>query len=498
MMRFFSSPLSRSFALMVILASSILTTVITSIQIWFDYRSNVASTQHVHEQVGLSYSASLASSLWTFDDVLVRSQLDGIANLKEIEAAEITSKDGTQWTAGERKSIYKLQQEIPLIYENGGYEQELGRLLITSSLDSIYWALAEKFAIVLVLNFVKTTCMSLVILYLFYCLIGRHLIDLVTHLANLDLMKSVAPFQLDRGARRKENDELDKLADVINVMHAGIQSSYRDIADYRDKLELALQKERELSGLQRQFVSMVSHEFRTPLAIIDGNAQRLLRKKTPVPQDRLNSALEKVRLTVRRLTELMESVLSAARLEDGRIEFESDECQIVDLLSEIASAYQELDSTHEIVPDFSQLPQTIDADDKLLRQVFSNLISNAMKYSPAGTSIWIKGWVEEPRNIVISIRDEGVGIPKEEQNKLFERFFRASTSTGIAGTGIGLHLVKHLIDMHKGTILIQSEIGKGTEFIVTLPIVQHATQTSAVDNKQLEKPDQTGVALSCA
>lgn len=470
----------------------------TSIQIWFDYRSNVALTQHVHKQVETSYSTSLASSLWTYDDGLVRSQLEGIANLKEIEAAEITSNDGIQWTAGERKSAYVLQQEIPLMFKNGNDEQKLGRLLITSSMDSIYWALAEKFLIILALNFIKTTCMSIIIIYVFYRFVGRHLIDLATHLANLNLTSSTSLFQLDRRTKQRTNDELDQLAEVINVMHAGIQSSYQDIADYRDKLELTLQNERELSGLQRQFVSMVSHEFRTPLAIIDGNAQRLLRKKTPIPQDRLHGVLEKIRLTVRRLTELMESVLSAARLEDGKIRFEPGECRIVGLLSDVASGYQELDNTHKVIQDFDQLPQTIDADDKLLRQVFSNLISNAVKYSPAGTSIWVKGWAEGPKNIQVSIRDEGVGIPKEEQNKLFERFFRASTSTGIAGTGIGLHLVKHLIDMHKGTIGIQSGTGEGTEFVVTLPIIQCTNENSAAGYKQIEKEDLNGVVLSSA
>lgn len=496
MMRFFSSPLSRSFALMVILASTILTTVITSIQIWFDYKSNVALTHQVHSQVGLSYSASLASSLWTYDDGLVQSQLDGIANLKEVEAAEITSEDGTQWSAGERQSVYTLQQEIPLAVEEDGKRQVLGQMLIISSLDNIYWALAEKFAIILVLNFVKTMCMSIIILYLFYCTIGRHLIDLATHLQDFDLTEPIPEFKLDRKPKGRVTDELDKLTRAMNIMHVGIHSAYQEIADYRDKLECGLKKERELSGLQRQFVSMVSHEFRTPLAIIDGNAQRLLRKKTPVSQDRMNGILGKIRLTVARLTELMESVLSAARLEDGKIKFQPGECRVIDLLNEATSGYQEFDHSHKFISDLERLPQTIVADEKLLRQVFSNLISNAVKYSPAGTTIWVTGRSDCPEHILVSVRDQGVGIPKEEQKKLFERFFRASTSTGIAGTGIGLHLVKHLIEMHDGTISVQSEPDVGTEFIIKIPVHQRADQNTLLESQPPAEDDRIGAALS--
>lgn len=228
-------------------------------------------------------------------------------------------------------------------------------------------------------------------------------------------------------------------------------------------------KERELSGLQRQFVSMVSHEFRTPLAIIDGIAQRIMRRLDKLGPDTVRESQQKVRLAVTRLTELMESVLSASRLEEGRIAFEPDVCPLVDLITDIHNSYSELNKDREIFLDVDRLPKTMIADGKLLRQIISNLLSNAIKYSPGGKRVWVNGHLDEQNDLLIAVRDEGVGIPEAELAKLFQRFFRASTSAGIAGSGIGLNLVQHFVELHGGRIEVDSTEGVGSTFTVRFP-----------------------------
>ena len=121
--------------------------------------------------------------------------------------------------------------------------------------------------------------------------------------------------------------------------------------------------------------------------------------------------------------------------------------------------------------DIDRLPKTITADGKLLRQVVSNLLSNAIKYSPDRKRVWVTGHLDEHNDIVLSVRDEGVGIPSAELDKLFKRFFRASTSTGIAGSGIGLNLVQHMVELHGGRIDVESTEGVGSTFTVRLPYV---------------------------
>ncbi|MGH1483886.1 MAG: ATP-binding protein [Geminicoccales bacterium] len=239
-------------------------------------------------------------------------------------------------------------------------------------------------------------------------------------------------------------------------------------------IEKALCKEQEISGLQRQFVSMVSHEFRTPLAIIDGAAWRIHRRFENLAPDHARDSLGKIRRSVSRLVELMESVLAAARLEDGKIRLKPSSCNLAEILDDLATSYSEVNPHRRIVSELDDLPQEVIADANLLRQVFSNLISNAIKYSPDGGGIWIDGRRAENGDAVISVRDEGLGIPKIELDNLFERFFRASTAVGIAGSGIGLHLAHQLVEMHGGKLEVDSELAVGTTFTVHLPLLTTA------------------------
>lgn len=235
------------------------------------------------------------------------------------------------------------------------------------------------------------------------------------------------------------------------------------------RLEEALDRERELTDLQRQFVSMVSHEFRTPLAIISGSIQRLRRRFDRLTTDQLLSGFDRVERAVKQLVHLMESTLSASRLEAGSIAITFKNCDIRALLEDACFDQQAMAKRHEIVTDLEALPPKIQGDEALLRQVFSNLLSNAVKYSPEGQYVWVDGRLEDEQ-AVISVRDQGVGIPDSELPRLFERFFRASTATGISGTGIGLNFVRHLVEMHAGTIAVSTVAGKGSVFTVSLPL----------------------------
>ena len=258
---------------------------------------------------------------------------------------------------------------------------------------------------------------------------------------------------------------------ALEIELARHRDHLEDMVDERTRqLEQALDKERALNGLQRQFVSMVSHEFRTPLAIIDGTIQRLVRKPDKVTTERIGDIGKKIRGSVARLIGLIESVLDAAHLEEGRIKFQPVSCSVRDMLQDLRATYQETYPKHCINLDADRLPELVTADERLLRQIFSNLVSNAVKYSPEGSTVHIRGWPVDGRAFCIAVQDNGVGIPEAERSRLFERFFRASTSTGIAGTGIGLHLTQHFVQLHRGRIDIESTEGEGSTFTVQLPI----------------------------
>jgi signal transduction histidine kinase len=250
-----------------------------------------------------------------------------------------------------------------------------------------------------------------------------------------------------------------------------IENATRKLKINAEELKEALAKEQKLSKLQREFVSMASHEFRTPLAIIDTTAQRM---KSRADKNQLTSGdaiqrVEKIREAVKRMTRLMDSTLTAARMEEGKIEIEIGPCDIGGLIREVSERQQEVDEEHIISCDLDGLPETIQADTGALEQVLANLLSNAVKYAPDAPEIEVKAQAEKD-HVVISVRDHGLGIDEDDLNRIGERFFRARTSTGIAGTGIGFNLARNLVEMHEGTISVESKKGEGSTFTIRLPI----------------------------
>jgi len=236
-------------------------------------------------------------------------------------------------------------------------------------------------------------------------------------------------------------------------------------------LQKTLAKEQDLNKLQQQFVSMASHEFRTPLAIIDTAAQRMKRRadENRLTPEEAVQRVDKIRDAVGRMTQLMESTLNTARMEEGKFKVKIKPCDIGKVVREVCVRQQEISKSHVISFDLADLPFTIQADTDSLEQVLTNLLSNAVKYAPDAPNIEVKTR-REGHQVVISVRDHGIGIDTEDLHRIGERFFRAKTSTGIVGTGIGLNLVRTLVEMHGGTMSLDSKKGEGSTFTVHLPI----------------------------
>lgn len=275
-------------------------------------------------------------------------------------------------------------------------------------------------------------------------------------------------FSVDITERKKVEAELRQHRDHLQDMVDRATVSLRTKAQ---ELQTALAKEKELNEMRDQFVSMASHEFRTPLTIIDTAAQRLTRKldKNMLDADGAQKKIENIRSAVRRMTRLMESTLAAARLNEGKIAIEIAPCSPATLLHEACIRQAELAPTHQITCNVSRLPAEIAADSGSLEQIFSNLLSNAVKYSSSDPRVEVVGW-EEANHAVIAVHDYGIGIDKEDLGQIGEKFFRAKTSTGIAGTGIGLNLSKTLVEMHGGRFEVSSKAGEGSVFVIRLPI----------------------------
>ncbi|MBM6595557.1 sensor histidine kinase [Microvirga pudoricolor] len=252
-----------------------------------------------------------------------------------------------------------------------------------------------------------------------------------------------------------------------------------DITAYKQAataLQSALERERETTMAYRSFVSMVSHQFRTPLAILDSGAQRLLRRGQALTQDELATRVQRMRNATNRLTRLVESVLNAAKLDAGRLEVNPSSCNLSAMIGDLCERQREMTPHADIRFDAPLMPIQTRCDTILIEQVVINLLSNAVKYSGENPLVEVKVWVDAGQAFC-SVRDTGIGIPADELSKIFDRFYRARTASGIAGTGIGLNFAQKIMQLHDSSIEVQSHEGIGSIFTFALPI-ENAGQAS--------------------
>jgi PAS domain S-box-containing protein len=235
------------------------------------------------------------------------------------------------------------------------------------------------------------------------------------------------------------------------------------------RLAEALEREREVVAQQKRFIAVAAHEFRTPLTIIDGAAQRLARYAEATTPGDLRERMDRIRRAVARMGQLIDTTLNSARLDAGRIEMNPTELDLVPVVRGCAQRLGTVAAGFDLrmTGDWQSLP--VRGDKRLLEQVFTNLLSNAVKYSGESRAIDV-ALARTADRVRVDIRDYGIGVPEDEIAKLFTRFYRASTAKGLPGTGIGLNLVKELVELHDGEVEVTSRVGEGSCFSVSLPL----------------------------
>ncbi|HYD70363.1 DUF3369 domain-containing protein [Azospirillum sp.] len=249
---------------------------------------------------------------------------------------------------------------------------------------------------------------------------------------------------------------------------AELEASQQALIAAKRRVETALEREMEAKHNQNQFLGMVSHEFRTPLAVIDSAAQLMALRAERVDPEMLDR-LAVVRSSVHRLTGLIDAYLTDERLQSGTLVLERREVDLAALLETTLKSFRIAYPGHGFVVELGGLPPRIAADAHLLGLVFTNLIGNAVKYSADTTPhVTVRGG-RDGSMVVVEVADRGRGIPEGEIPRLFERFFRGVGAAGVPGTGIGLHTVQQIVQLHQGAITVDSVVGEGSTFRVVLP-----------------------------
>jgi PAS domain S-box-containing protein len=285
------------------------------------------------------------------------------------------------------------------------------------------------------------------------------------------------PYELEARVRRPNGEWRHVLVQSEPVRDAtgNVQRWIGTLLDITERkqaelaLRQALAREKELGELKSRFVSVASHEFRTPLATILAAAETLLAYRTRLTPEQSERRLHRIVEQVEHLRTIIDDVLQYSRIEAGRYQFKPEPMDLAALTREIVDEFSSHpEATHSLQCTCDQEPLMLAADHNLLRQVITNLISNAIKYSPAAATVYIH-LNRTADEISLCVRDEGIGIAEADQKHLFEPFYRATNVSGIAGTGLGLAITREAVELHGGRITVQSALGVGTTVCFSIP-----------------------------
>lgn len=256
----------------------------------------------------------------------------------------------------------------------------------------------------------------------------------------------------------------------LNVTITALEKEVNERKKAEEEARKALDRERELNELKSKFVSIASHEFRTPLSTVMSSAALINQYIDRSEPDKVGKHVQRIKSSVNHLTSILNDFLSLGKLEEGKMDVNKERFSVPEFLEEIKEEITPtLKPGQKLIINCGPSSTTINSDPRILRNILFNLISNASKYSDAAKPVIIECFASSS-SIGFAIRDEGIGIPLEDQKHMFDRFFRASNAGNVQGTGLGLNIVKRYLELLQGNISFSSEYGKGSVFTVIIPI----------------------------
>jgi signal transduction histidine kinase len=251
-----------------------------------------------------------------------------------------------------------------------------------------------------------------------------------------------------------------------------LRSTSRELAQAVASLRLEQEKQKELAELKSRFVSMASHEFRTPLSVIVSSSELLEAYGERWPDAKKREHFTRIKQTAAGMTRMLDDILAIGRHDTGLLRFEPKPLAIAGFCAEVVEAMAAASGQGQRILYTGPSPrERVVADPVLLRHVLENLLSNALKYSPEGGPVDLTV-VREEESLRLDVSDRGIGISEEDQQRLFETFHRGKNVGEIAGTGLGLAIVQGAVELHGGKVTVQSQLGVGTQFTVRIPVVR--------------------------
>lgn len=281
---------------------------------------------------------------------------------------------------------------------------------------------------------------------------------------------------------KEQTRELERITSEIKMMNAELEQKVEDrtkmlrealteLEHSKEELNIALENEKELNELKSGFVTVASHEFRTPLSTILSSAYLLDKYNDINPNPKVAKHLDRIKNAVSGMKNILEDFLSVGKLEEGLVQTKMETIEPALLNNIVSGILHELDvllKAGQKIDYRNEVNENVMVDKNLLKNILLNLVSNAIKFSEVDNNITVSLSINND-DLVVQVSDSGIGISAEDQQHLFERFFRAKNASNIQGTGLGLHIVRRYLDLMNGRISLSSELNKGTTITTYIP-----------------------------
>jgi len=483
-------PLGRRIIFHTIVFSSVITLIISVLQLTNEFTDRHLAVKQQLDSVEVLLP-SITESVWTFNESQISLALQALTSMPNFEAATITTPAGQVWSQRGKGSQHVISRTFPLERQTSTGRRTLGQLEVVASTDAIYLAVITLTAEILSGNAVKTLLVAGFMGWLLHVLVTSRLPPLKREIqAVLDGLEQPGS-GAGAGQAPPPGDEIDtlknsfaRIAARLNDAIHGMRAAKADLVAtnealdirVRDKtaqLEESTKKAQDAAEAvlrsmeeQRNFLSMVSHEFRGPLSTIAGATQLIAIYGRD--HGELSEEVAKIHRALGRMTNLINEYLNEERLDASTSLLDAKRFDLGKMVEEACAADNLTDQSRPLDIRVER-DVFVFGDGNLLGIAVSNMVDNALKFSPGGSPVTVTASRASDHAELI-VRDRGAGIPAGEHDKIFEKYYRSTKTDRVCGVGLGLYLVKRIVDLHGGGITVESIPDGGTAFTLRLPL----------------------------